>query len=201
MHTCFFICMLICIGGQSCVDTVNVNQKGNFTFNDSLQVIVPNTKFSCNGRITGYIISLKQVGNNPQHYPTIQVWHPTSSSSSSSSYKRISQYELVPGDITDINNGEYYLANVSLSDAKMVEFQSGDIIGYYIPQQGKYYTVWNIQTEGYISYTIKVQNENKLSTNFTIIDSTDWEAWQPLIKVLFGKIVWCIYIHTKTAKL
>ena len=170
-----------CIVGQSCVDTVNVERKGSDAFEGSFQVIIPKIKFSCNGRITGYNISLESVGDNPQHYPTVQVWRPTNSSS----YKWIN--ELVNGDVANNCSEEYCLANVIFTDNNRVEFQPGDIIGYTTPHQGNnYYTVWSTETGGYISYAT-ITTGSRIPTTFDIIENIRREEWQPLIKVLYGK--------------
>ena len=64
--------------GQSCVDTVDVRQRGTNAASANRQVIVPESGFSCNGRITGYLISLESASSSGD-YPIVQVWHPTSS--------------------------------------------------------------------------------------------------------------------------
>ena len=176
--------------GQRCVDLVNVNQQGTDLFSTGIllgnQVIVPMTAFSCNGIITGYLISLqydsRQNGNS-----TIQVFHPTSSSS----YSEVHEYTLQDSDITDM--GDYHLANVSLTGSDRVEVQSGDIIGYYIRNTPRY-NIWNIETMGYTSYTRAL---GAPSGSFTIVNSGT-ASRQPLIQVTFGKVfVLYLYICNK----
>ena len=148
-------------------------------------MILPNTTFLCNGTITGYTISLNRFGNG-NLYPTIQLWRPTSTTT----YDRISLYQLVSGNIPSINNGDYYLANVFLTGDDRVEFQSGDIIGYTLQQHGNnYYTVWNIHRDEYISYTTTFDGSN-IPETFAITDNTKSYHLQPLIKVIFGEILW-----------
>ena len=75
------IIIVYTLDGQSCFDTVNIRQQGTDTFSSGNQVIIPRSNFSCDGRITGYQISLSPgavtdlVISLP---PIIQVWHPTS---------------------------------------------------------------------------------------------------------------------------
>ena len=66
------------LDGQKCFDTVNVRQRGNNAVPTNRQMIVPRSSFSCNGRVTSYLISLRPY-NTSGGYPSVQVWHPTSS--------------------------------------------------------------------------------------------------------------------------
>ena len=109
---------------------VNARQKGDDAARTDTQVIVPNSVFSCNGRVTGYLISL-QSDSASGSYPSVQVWHPTSSTE----YTRVdTECPLTASDISmmrDGNGDEYYLGNVSCTGNNRIEFQSGDVIGYY----------------------------------------------------------------------
>ena len=57
---------------------MNVEQAGTNSAGTNRQVIVPESDLSCNGRITGYLISLDRFSSEGD-YPIVQVWHPTSS--------------------------------------------------------------------------------------------------------------------------
>ena len=165
-------------GGLSCVDEVNVQQPGMFVFDDGIRVIVPRINFSCNGRITGYLISLERLsGGGRNELPIIQVYRPTIGSL----FNEKDHYTLNRDEIT--NMGDYYLANVSFTNNDRIEFQSDDVIGYYIPD-GSRYNVWNIETEGYTSY-IDEDDRESFSIN-SETDSTE-DNRQPLILVIFGK--------------
>ena len=144
---------------------------------DARQVIVPMTAFSCNGRITGYLISL-EFDNGESGNPTIQVFHPISSSL----YIEVHEYSLQEDDITDM--GTYYLANVSFTGNNRVVFQQDDIIGYHIRNTPRY-SIWNIETMGYISYVSGFTFSP--FSSFTITDSGTTNR-QPLIQVIFGKL-------------
>ena len=171
---------------QSCIDTVNVGQKGDYAASTDSQVIVPNSVFYCNGRVTGYLISLRQA-NGSGGYPSIQVWHPTSSTE----YTRVdTECALTASDISlmrDRNGDDYHLGNVSCTGNNRIEFQSGDVIGYH-HGSSVLYQLWSIESNGYTSYHHN-NTENPLETfniNNNNISLTDNR--QPLIEVMHGKI-------------
>ena len=184
-HICYFDYHSYFVDGQRCVDIVNVDQQGTDLFSTGIlfgnQVIVPMTAFSCNGIITGYLISL-QFDSSRSGNPTIQVFRPTSSSS----YSEVHEYTLQDSDITDM--GDYHLANVSFTGSDRVEVQSGDIIGYHIRSTPRY-NIWNIQTIGYTSYATFAFNP---SNSFTISNSGT-ASKQPLIQVIFGNLIYLDY--------
>ena len=164
---------------MDCVDTVNVRQRGTFSESTNIQVIVPGIEFSCNGRITGYLISLESESSSGG-YPSVQVWHPTSSTV----YTRVdTECALTANDIS--NMGDYYLGDVSCNRNNRIEFQSGDIIGYHQGDKLRY-GLWSIETMGYTSY---YHDESYPLTTFNInnVDSVV-ENRQPLIEVIYGKI-------------
>ena len=98
-------------------------------------MIVPNARFNCNGRITNVAVSMHgQTGSN---LPRFQVWHPTLLNSST--YNIIDEVQLTEGNGIKINNNLcYYYANMSLNSNSQIEFQSGDVIGYYQPSNPKH---------------------------------------------------------------
>jgi len=150
-----------------------------FVFDDGIQVIVPMTAFSCNGRITGYLISLERLsGEERDERPIIQVYRPTIGSL----FNEEDRYTLRTNEIT--NMGDYHLANVSFTNNNRIEFQLDDVIGYYIPNESRY-NVWNIEAEGYTSYIDQGSREDIFSINFET-DSIE-DNRQPLIQVIFGK--------------
>ena len=179
-YICYFDYHSYFVDGQRCVDIVNVDQQGTDLFSTGTftgaQVMVPMTAFSCNGIITGYLISL-QFDSDQSGNPTIQVFRSTSSSS----YSEVHEYTLQDRDITDM--GDYHLANVSLTGSDRVEVQSEDIIGYYIPNSPRY-NIWNIRTMGYTSF---LSSTSSSFSSFTITDD-DTANRQPLIQVIFGKL-------------
>ena len=122
------------------------------------------------------MVSLNQDDDEEGDYPRIQVWRPEAGSQV---YNRIDQYTLSQNDINRRNN--YYLANVAFTGSSRIEFQSGDIIGYYQPSDPRY-TVWSVQTSGYNSYSLS----GRSSTTFSLNSANNDEGRQPLIQVSLG---------------
>ena len=144
-------------------------------------MIVLGSDFSCNGRITGYLISL-ETAISTGDYPIVQVWHPTSSTV----YTRVdTECLLTESVISRMRNGdEYYLGNVSCTGNNRIEFQSGDVIGHYHANEVRY-RLWNIGTMGYTSYS---RDEGSPLDTFNINNVDDSGIRQPLIQVLYGNI-------------
>jgi len=141
-------------------------------------VIVPNSDFSCNGRITHYIVSLNQDDSEEGDYPRVQVWRPITGQQT---YNRIDEYRIQGRDITRMGN--YYLADIEFTGSDRIEFQSGDIIGYYQPDEPRY-SVWSIQTSGYNSYS-----RSGTSSSFSLSGANRDEDRRPLIQVTLGMCV------------
>ena len=144
-----------------------------------IQIIVPPASFNCSGRITNVTVSMW--GWDGNSVPLFQVWHPTSLNSTT--YNKIGEVQLPAGN--RIGDSGYYYASLSLNNSNQIEFQSGDVIGYYQPSNPAR-GIWNIQTNGYISYINVVSNP---STSFDINNSYSLNTYQPLIEVMFGKIM------------
>ena len=182
---------------QSCFDVNSVNLQEHIDMVPPGMVVVPKMIFSCNGRIIGFMINLTNNDNyhdskeeekekeeeeedddddDNKSFPSIQVWRPLNFPSSDS-YTRTGQYELSANDL----NSDGKLANVSLPVNKRLRFQSGDIIGYYVPDNPSY-SIMGIQTKKNTSFTITTDISLK---NFTINDSVV-SMMQPMIQVFFG---------------
>ena len=175
--------------GQSCADMVNVQQQGSNQVNADSQVLVPRSVFYCAGRLTGYLISLNQ-DNNRGDFPHIEIWRPVSPSMSAPTYIIINEYILTESDITEMNN--YYFANVSFAVNEVIQLQPGDIIGYYQPDNPQY-TVWSVDTAGYISYTVNTDTFQTYIYASGILDTINDR--QPLIQVLYGMITCIMYTN------
>ena len=174
------------LDGQSCIDTVDVMQRGNITLFANAQMVVPESNFSCNGRVTGYLISLRMVSASGS-YPTVHVWHATNPPV----YTRAdTECLLTATDIsimTDDMGNDYYLGNVSCTGNNRTEFQSGDIIGYH---QGSplSYEVWSSNNSiGYTTVIRFAQPTPPATFNLGSIDASGNNI-QPLIQILYGKI-------------
>ena len=166
--------------GQNCVDMVNIQQRGDDQLHPNNQVIIPMSNTSCNGRITGFMMSLskRQKGTN---YPRIEVWNPTSSPTE---FKMGGMYTLAERDITRMTN--YYFGNVSFAENKTIKFENGSFIGIYLPPN-PHYTVWSINSTGYSYYTsrriLPSMNLN-ITRAFNVYNVVND---QPLIQIVFGK--------------
>ena len=87
-------------------------------------------------------------------------------------------------------------ADISLNNSNQIEFQSGDVIGYYQPSNSR--LIWNSRTSGYTSYSNTVTSPlTNMDTNH--VDNVH-DNYQPLIEVMFGKILQYCYtakcVHT-----
>ena len=147
-------------------------------------MIVPSSNFSCNGRVTGYLISLESANNSSGGYPSVQVWHPTSSTE----YTRVNtECALTENDVSMMRDEDdhYYLGNVSCTGNNRIEFQSGDVIGYHQGSPVRY-RLWTAQYIGYTSYYLIANSP----LNMFII-SNDVPMHNdviPMIELMYGKI-------------
>ena len=163
----------------NCVDNFDVQKEGDFTMGNSRQMIVPQMYFLCNGRINGFIVSLNLDDDNDVEYPYIQVWH-----NLSGIYVLVGQYQLQESDISRTEN--YYLASASLNGGNRIEFQSGDVIGYFHPPNPRY-RVWSIENaRGYTTYSVDSQSPLKM-LNIRRGSFSENQGDRPLIQALFGK--------------
>ena len=169
------------VGAQMCVNNPNVNERGQVTIDKGRQVIVPNARFNCNGRVTNVAVSMqKSLGTNN---PLFQVWHPTSLNSST--YNKIGEVQLPEGIFKAVGKGKnYHHVSLSLNSSSQIEFQSGDVIGYYQPPNAQR-LIWGNQTSGYTSYSSTVTNS---TIDINSADNNETNL-QPLIEVMFGKII------------
>ena len=187
-------------------------------FCSNSEIIVPNINLSCNGRVTGYSVSLHhdpkddnecdEDGNGSDNeyrhkwnnnegnskIPVIQIWRPNINSSIYYTVKALCLPSAL--DITraiDIRGDEYYLWIVSCVRINSVEFQSGDVIGYKYTN-GLRYGVWSIKTARYKSCHIEGSLHGNASINLS--DNAvkcDYDK-RPLIQLIFGKIAVKIWI-------
>ena len=145
-------------------------------------MIVPSARFNCNGRITNVTVSMS---TQPfyDNFPLFQVWHPTSPNSST--YNKTGVFQLPAGDFVAVGTGRsYFSASLSFNSNNQIEFQSGDVIGYYQPTDSRW-LIWSIQTSGYTSYSNNVTSP-LTSIDINNVDNIEGNR-QPLIEVTFGK--------------
>ena len=171
----------------------------------NLLVIVPRSNLSCIGRITGFMASLNLNQDRDSFClnPTIIVWQPMNTERTLYSIRVF--YTLRNDDINAM--GDYYFANVSFTGNDRIEFQSGDVIGYWhrfrrvqtilfgVVTRQPCYTMWNIETAGYTSYSVSPTSDavNISDDNIFVNISDDSVAIttdrRPLIQVIFGKTI------------
>ena len=161
------------------MDTVNVQQEGSNRLRNNRYVVVPRSNFSCNGRITGYMVSLYQNDDDDEfdecNFPSVLIWYPINAEQTV--YDLRDTYTLRVNDVNRMGN--YHFANISFTGSSRIEFQSGDVIGYR-HRSSPCYTVWSISTDGYTSY---YDNSNTINIDDTSVESSNR---QPLIQVVFG---------------
>ena len=133
------------VGGQSCIQNVNVQRIGLYEMNHNRLGIVPHLSFHCNVRITGIRVRLTP-DKERNNYPYIQVWRPLSQDSTS--FTKIAQVQVDESHIVQLT---YVEANIPLTGNNRILVQSGDIIGYYHPRNARY-RVRTIETVGYAQY-------------------------------------------------
>ena len=167
---------------QECIDGVNVQQNGNKNINRSSLAIIPRFNFTCNGTITGIRARVIVDDNkNRNEYPSFQVWRPISVGSTI--YNRIGEVQLQSNQVT--GSGTYRTANIILTGNNTIEFQSGDVVGYYHPLQSRY-RVRDTSTAGYVLYRFdspSVPNSVNLSNSDDIVGNSR----QPLIQFIIGR--------------
>ena len=182
-HMIISLITWLLLDAQSCVDTaVNAQQQGTDTLGNFVNVVVPRSNFSCNGRITGFMASLNRDGGRLCNNPLLFVWQPDRRPTV---YSFRSAYQLNDDDIVAIGN--YHFANMSLTGDDRLEFQSGDAIGY----QHRFrpcYTVWSIRTEGYTTYSTSSSRIDINRVNTAV-------GWRPLIQVFYGMTHSVLYIR------
>ena len=166
------------LGGQFCTDSVNI-QSGQNQIGHNRLAIIPRLNFTCDGRITGIRARVRFEGGR-KNYPIFQVLRPVSDGSKV--YTKIGEVQLQSDDQVT-GSGDYRTANIILTGNNTIEFQSGDVVGYYHPSDARY-RVRTIQTDGYILYQF---NElSPTSVNLNDANRNDNER-QPLIQFTIGK--------------
>ena len=177
------------LGGQFCTDSVIIEQNGQNPIGRNRLAIIPHLKFTCNGRITGIIARVSLDNNqNRVDYPFFQVWRPESVDSTV--YNKIGEVQLQSDDQVTGSNNNNRVANIVLTGNDTIEFQSGDIVGYYHPLQSRY-RVRTIQANGYRLYqfdgspstSVDITNANRSNNNR-----------RPLIQFTIGK---CTFTQAK----
>ena len=132
-------------------------------------------------------------------YPTIQIWRPIVQNSTI--YDKVGTVcTLTADDIinTTTNELSYHLANMSCTGDNRTEFQSGDVIGYY-QYNSSHSQLLSVVIEGYTSYRINSSLTSLTSINISLFNTL--RSIQPLIQVMYGKVVKHNYAIIKAIKI
>ena len=185
--------ILCCVtGATTCIDRVKIQQRGIKRFGSPRQVIVPRANFTCSGRITGITASLHQVYSDGID-PYFELWHPISADLGV--FDKVDEVQLVESEVVQIghdpnDNFTYWVVSITLNGDDRIEFETGDVIGYYHPARSCY-NVWSIITTGYRGFA------NNFTTPLSTINlDTQYFTGsnrQPLIQFTIG-MIW-IYLH------
>ena len=152
---------------------------GNLQISNNRIVLVPRLNFTCNGRITNIRVRITSDdgGNN---FPYIQVWRLLQPSL----YTRQDQVQIQDSHITRPPATQFVKANIPLTGNNRIQFQSGDIIGFYNPSDSCY-EIRDITTPGYVFYVFIGSTATSLDLNNA--DTTS-SGRQPLIQFTLGKL-------------
>ena len=167
------------LGGQFCMDSVDVMQDGD-NINSDKQAIIPQFKFSCNGRITSISAGVEMNEGMNMSYPLFQIWRPVSNGSTI--YNKIGEVQLESNDQV---TGEYHQkATIIVTADNTIEVQSGDVVGYYHPPNSRY-LIKTRKANGYIQYQLN-GSSNASSVDLNNAYMYDYQK-QPLIQFTIGK--------------
>ena len=186
------------LDGQVCTDYVNIYQNGRDQIGLDKLAIIPRLSFSCNGTITSITARVwfdddddddndddvdddDDDDNNRTEYPVFQVWRP--SLTDPMVYNKIGEAQLQSDQVT--GSGDYQTAHITLTGNNTIEFQSGDVVGYYHPPQSRY-QVSTIRTSGYRLYQFDNPSASTTSIDLNNADDDD-NRRQPLIQFTIGK--------------
>jgi len=172
------------IGIQSCKDYVDIQQVGDDQLSQGQVTIVPRLSFTCNGRINNIRVRLR-FDDDFNQYPYIQLWRP--SSPSSTAYNKIGEIQLQEThvELHLISGAERRIADIPLSGTNRLLVQSGDIVGFYHPPDSRY-QIKTIQTAGYVLYSFCGSNTvTSLDSSIIVLPTIDKR--QPLIQFTLGE--------------
>ncbi|XP_065899211.1 uncharacterized protein [Dysidea avara] len=160
--------------GQTCTDSVNVQQIGEDRLSTSGGVaIVPRLNFTCNGRILNIRVRVLPI-TSANILPYIQIWRP----SSSVTYDRVGQVQIQTTQITRPPPEDWLEANIPLTGSNRLQFQSGDVIGFYHPPDFSH-EIRTTRTVGYVLH----QFVGRYASSLALGDANNiFDDRQPLIQ-------------------
>ena len=140
-------------------------------------MIVPCLRFSCNGRITSIKAKVNKKSDN-NNFLSFQVWR--QSSVNSSVYNKTGEAKMSSNDQVTSN-----ILNIKLTGDNAIEFQSGDIIGYYHPNGSSYLVTHINNTNGYKLYRFDKLLQNTAAVNISEATKVK-QRKQPLLQFEIG---------------
>ena len=157
----------------------DVQRRGSDTpLRNNRIVIVPRLNFTCNGRITNIRVRISSDGTG-DNFPYVQVWRP----SQPSLYTRWDQVHIQSSHLK--TNLTYPEANIPLTGNNRIQFQPGDVIGFYNPSDSGY-EIRDRPTSGYMFYVFT--GSTATSLDLSNVNPTPMER-QPLIQFTLGEYV------------
>ena len=176
------------LGGQRCTDSVNVQQNGNNILGRDRLAIIPRLSFTCNGRITSIRARVGLFDNERSDFLSFQLWRPSSVGPTFFTKVDDSEVQLQSNAQIIRGSNNFREANIILTGNNTIEFQSGDVVGYYHPPDSRY-EVFTIRTNRYRLYRFDLDNSPvPTSVNLNNADR-DNNNRQPLIQFTIGKYV------------
>ena len=99
------------------------------------QAIIPSYKFNCCGNITEWGVDLNPDGTNAKFDFILQVWRPSSIVNISGCYSLVDDF--ISREITvEDNPANERVARVTPSPQNQLQFQIGDVLGFYVESSG-----------------------------------------------------------------
>jgi len=150
---------------------------GNDEVDRGRLAIIPRLNFTCNGRITSIVARVDR-SNSRNDYPFFHVWR--LSSPASMIYNRMGEVQQEAShSVSCIVN--LCTTTIPLTGNSRIEFNSGDVIGYYHPSDTRY-QVRTLRTTGYIQYQF---GASLTTADLSNADRSD-DNRQPLIQFEIG---------------
>ena len=126
----------------------------------------------------------RDTNTNRNDYPYFIIWRP--SSTNSMVYTSSGEVQLQESQVSQCNSFITCNVNIVLSGSNRIEFLSGDVVGYYHPQQ-TIYQVRTIRTNGYERYRIDGSSAPTSVDLSTVNNNRINNNRQPLIQFVIGK--------------
>ena len=141
--------------------------------NLSIQVIVPQTTFTCNGSILSWTFGAQWLGNTPE-LTELQIWR----SSGDGSYTKVGSTTIM----TEESTTGLYLYPLS----SPLPFQAGDILGFFQPATSTCQV--GLRYEEVITTTYQVYSLSSPASQFNIATAIFKNRYQPLVGVETGNL-------------